>query len=144
MVAITRIRPPQRGQVRTSTENVCRSSSAHDHARERGRVNGNPKWTVASRVLVPAVGPQCAAAVGDVGHPVAGASLRDCLHTLLQIWVDRWGPNPQPLRPNVVFILTDDQRWDTTDNTHSPTGAFIMPVRAPSSPTTGSSSPRRS
>ena len=30
------------------------------------------------------------------------------------------GPNPQPLRPNILFILTDDQRWDTTDDTHSP------------------------
>ena len=37
------------------------------------------------------------------------------------------GPNPQPLRPNILFILTDDQRWDTTDDTHSPTGGFIMP-----------------
>ena len=26
------------------------------------------------------------------------------------------GPNPQPLRPNIIFILTDDQRWDTTDD----------------------------
>ena len=78
-------------------------------------------------VVVPAVGPQCGAAVGDPGNPVQGASLRDCLVTLLGVWVDRWGPNPQPLRPNIVFILTDDQRWDSTDGTHSPLGAFIMP-----------------
>ena len=81
----------------------------------------------ASGLLVPAVGPQCRAAVGAAGEPLDATSLRDCLHTLLQVWVDRWGPNPQPLRPNIIFILDDDQRWDTTDATHSPTGAFIMP-----------------
>jgi N-acetylglucosamine-6-sulfatase len=81
----------------------------------------------ASGVVVPAVGPQCAAAVGPAGNAVVPTALRDCLHTLLQIWVDRVGPNPQPLRPNIIFILTDDQRWDTTDGTHSPDGAFIMP-----------------
>ena len=54
------------------------------------------------------------------GSAVDGPALRDCLHTLLQVWVDRVGPNPQPLRPNILFILTDDQRWDTTDGTHSP------------------------
>jgi hypothetical protein len=80
-----------------------------------------------SGVVVPAVGPQCAAAVGDPGDTVDPAALRDCLHTLLQVWVERFGPAPQPLRPNILFILTDDQRWDTTDATHSPLGAFIMP-----------------
>jgi arylsulfatase A-like enzyme len=80
-----------------------------------------------SGIALPAVGPQCAAAVGAAGDPVEAASLRDCLLTLLRVWVDRWGPHPQPLRPNIVFILTDDQRWDTTDRTHSPMGAFIMP-----------------
>ena len=83
-----------------------------------------------SGVVVPAVGPQCAAAVGAAGDTIEAGeetALRDCLHTLLQVWVDRVGPNPQPLRPNILFILTDDQRWDTTDDTHSPMGAFIMP-----------------
>jgi hypothetical protein len=78
-------------------------------------------------VVAPAVGPQCAAAVGDAGDAVDGAALTGCLATLLQVWVDRVGPNPQPLRPNIIFLLSDDQRWDTTDGTHSPTGAFIMP-----------------
>ena len=80
-----------------------------------------------SGVVVPAVGPQCAAAVGDPGSSVDGAALRDCLATLLAVWVDRYGPSPQPLRPNILFILTDDQRWDTTDGTHGPGGAAIMP-----------------
>jgi len=80
-----------------------------------------------SQVFVPAVGPQCAAAVGGVGQAVDPAPLRDCIHTLLQLWVDRWGPDPQPLRPNILFILTDDQRWDTTGGTHRLTGADVMP-----------------
>src|SRR5262249_57876687 len=52
---------------------------------------------------------------------------RDCLATLLGTWVDRWGPSPQPLRPNIVFILTDDQRWGTTDAKHGLSGADVMP-----------------
>jgi arylsulfatase A-like enzyme len=78
-------------------------------------------------VVLPAVGGQCAAAVGAPGSPVDASALRDCLHTLLRLWVDRVGPSPQPLRPNILFILTDDQRWDTTGATHSPTAADIMP-----------------
>lgn len=81
----------------------------------------------AGGVVLPAVGPQCAAAVGDPGDQVDAPALADCLATLLGTWVDRWGPDPQPLRPNILFILTDDQRWDTTDGLHSPTGAFLMP-----------------
>lgn len=80
-----------------------------------------------SQLLVPAVGPQCGAATGGAGDPVNGTPLRDCLHTLLQVWVDRWGPNPQPLRPNILFVLSDDQRWDTTDATHSLSAADVMP-----------------
>ena len=67
---------------------------------------------------LPAVGPQCAAAVPGPGETVEVADLTGCLRTLSQVWVDRNGPNPQPLRPNIVFILTDDQRWDTTDDIH--------------------------
>ena len=59
------------------------------------------------------------------GGPTA---LRNCLRQLGEVWVDRNGPDPQPLRPNIIFILTDDQRWDTTDDTHSPVpGVPIMP-----------------
>jgi arylsulfatase A-like enzyme len=63
--------------------------------------------------VVPAVGAQVAAAVGGVGNSVDAASLRDALVTLLEVWVDRVGPSPVPLRPNIVLILTDDQRGDT-------------------------------
>ena len=41
--------------------------------------------------------------------------------------MDRWGPNPQRLRPNVIFILTDDQRWDMPGTTHSLSAAPVMP-----------------
>ncbi len=78
-------------------------------------------------VVLPSVGPQCAAALGAPGSPVDAAKLRDCLHTLLDVWVHRYGPDPQPLRPNIIFILTDDQRWDTTDATHSLAGEPVMP-----------------
>ncbi len=80
-----------------------------------------------SQLFVPAVGPQCAAAVGGAGDPVDATRLRDCVLALLGLWVDRWGPSPRPLRPNILFVLTDDQRWDTTDATHSGTAAAIMP-----------------
>jgi len=81
----------------------------------------------ASGVVVPAVGPQCAAAVGAPDRRIEPAALRDCLRTLLGVWVEGAGPRPEPLRPNIVFILSDDQRWDTLDATHSPGGAFVMP-----------------
>lgn len=80
-----------------------------------------------SGVVLPAVGPQCAAAIGSVGGTVNATALRDCLLTLMRTWVDRVVPNPQPLRPNILFLLTDDQRWDTTDGTHGIGGADVMP-----------------
>jgi len=78
-------------------------------------------------VVLPAVGPQCAAAIGSVGDVVDAVALRDCLLTLMQTWIDRIVPNPQPLRPNILFILTDDQRWDSMDGTHGLGGAEVMP-----------------
>lgn len=81
----------------------------------------------ASGVILPQVGPQCAAAVGNPSAAVDAVALRDCLLALMRTWIDRVVPNPQPLRPNILFILSDDQRWDTTDATHSPTATPIMP-----------------
>jgi arylsulfatase A-like enzyme len=81
--------------------------------------------------VVPAVGPQCEAAVGEAGSAVEPGPLAECLATLLGVWVERAGPDPRPLRPNILLILTDDQRWDTTDATHAPDGGPVMPgVRA--------------
>jgi hypothetical protein len=79
-------------------------------------------------IVLPTVGPQCAAAIGDPGDTANTSGLRDCLRQLGEVWVNRWGPNPQPLRPNIIFILSDDQRWDTTDATHSLDGVTpVMP-----------------
>ena len=43
-------------------------------------------------VVLPAVGPQCAAALGAPGAAVAPAPLGDCLATLLGVWVG--APDP--------------------------------------------------
>jgi len=101
-------------------------SPAEADARARRRLDKLPdRCAVAVTVggggtglSLPAVGPQCSAAVPGPGETVEAADLGGCLRTLSQVWVDRNGPNPQPLRPNIVFILTDDQRWDTTDDIH--------------------------
>src|SRR5262249_30191792 len=76
-----------------------------------------------------AVGPQCAAAIGAPGTGGDAASLRDCLATLLGTGGDRWGPSPQPLRPNIGFLLTGGQRWDTTDAKHGVPGGAGKPRR---------------
>ena len=56
--------------------------------------------------------------------------LRDALVTLLETWVDRVGPHAAPLRPNIVFILSDDQRFDTIGFEHSKDGGVtpVMPT----------------
>jgi arylsulfatase A-like enzyme len=83
----------------------------------------------ASGVIVPDVGSQMDAAVGGTGTSVQATTLANALVTLLETWVDRVGPNPQPLRPNVLFILTDDQRFDTIGLTHSIDGVTpVMPT----------------
>jgi N-acetylglucosamine-6-sulfatase len=80
-------------------------------------------------VIVPDVGPQMDAAVGGPGSSVQATTLAGALVTLLETWVDRVGPNPQPLRPNIVFILTDDQRFDTIGLIHSIDGVTpVMPT----------------
>jgi arylsulfatase A-like enzyme len=79
-------------------------------------------------IVLPRTGQQCAAAISAPGGSVDVTALRDCLRQLGEVWVNRFGPDPQPLRPNIIFILSDDQRWDTTDDTHSPVpGQDIMP-----------------
>jgi len=80
-----------------------------------------------SGVVLPAVGPQCASAVGAVGDTVDAEALSRCLLTLMDTWVGRIVPSPEPLRPNILFILTDDQRWDATGGTHGLGGADVMP-----------------
>jgi len=66
--------------------------------------------TTASGVA-PGVGGACAAAVGEPGTPVDGPRLAGCLRAVAERLVD--GVAPQALKPNVLVVLTDDQRWDT-------------------------------
>jgi arylsulfatase A-like enzyme len=82
----------------------------------------------ASGIVLPDVGLQCEAAVGEPGTPVDAAALRDCLHDLYEVWSERIGPHPESLRPNVIVIMTDDQRWDTLDDTHATPGEVVMPA----------------
>src|SRR5256884_662027 len=84
-----------------------------------------------SGVVVPAVGTTCRGPVGAPGHPVDPDELRACLLAALEIGVERVAPSP-PLRPNLLVILTDDQRWDTTDLTHSRDAVTpVMPIVRP-------------
>jgi hypothetical protein len=52
MVATTRIRPPHRVQANTSTPNVCRISSGHDHLRDAGGGGASALTVVAGSLLV--------------------------------------------------------------------------------------------
>jgi arylsulfatase A-like enzyme len=71
----------------------------------------------ASGVVLPAVGSECGYAVGAPGSDVKPDQLRDCLIALLEARVDLISP-AGPVLPNVIIVLTDDQRWDTIDATH--------------------------
>ena len=82
----------------------------------------------ASGLTLPRVGAQCGAAVPGVGGSVDAPALRDCLGTLLRTFTERIGPGRPPLRPHIVFILTDDQRFDTVRGEHAPPGEVVMPT----------------
>jgi N-acetylglucosamine-6-sulfatase len=107
-------------------------SRADAEAKARRTIDTLPKKCLvnvvqdASLVILPDVGAQLDAAVPGVGEAVDGTSLADALVTLLETWVDRVGLNPTAARPNILFILTDDQRFDTVDTTHSIDG--VTPV----------------
>src|SRR4029077_15461154 len=64
------------------------------------------------------------------GGAVEPTVLRDALVTLLETWVDRVGPHAAPLRPNIRFLLSDDQRFDTIGFEHSKDGGVtpVMPT----------------
>ncbi len=82
-----------------------------------------------SGVVLPQVGAQCAAAVGEPGDPVDTDSLEDCMRTLLGVFVDRVSPVRGPLRPNIILVVTDDQRFDAIGDTHGPApGEVAMPT----------------
>src|SRR5262249_24016895 len=56
LVAPPRIRPPHRVQANTSTPNVCRISSGHDHLRDAGGGGASTLTVVAGSLLVPGGG----------------------------------------------------------------------------------------
>jgi arylsulfatase A-like enzyme len=96
---------------------------------------------VSSTIDVPAVGKQLVAAVGAPGSDVDAVALRDALITLLETWVDRVRPNPQPPKPNFIIILTDDQRADTSTATWMPKLAETIVASGVSLPNGISSNP---
>lgn len=63
-------------------------------------------------VTLPAVGTPCA--LGRPGSTIDAATLQACLEDAMSAKIDavvrRW------LRPDIVLILTDDQRWDQMDH----------------------------
>ena len=63
--------------------------------------------------VAPGVGGACAAAVGDAGTPVDARRLANCLRPAAEHLVD--GVASEALQPNILVMLTDDQRWDTFD-----------------------------
>lgn len=63
------------------------------------------------------VGDPCSAVLGGLGEPIDGARLARCLRATLEGHVDDVAPTA--LAPNVVVIMTDDQRHDAFD---------VMPV----------------
>ena len=81
----------------------------------------------ATGTKLPRVGPSCASAVGAPGTPVDAAALARCTHDLLERWAEKRAPQPELPRPNIIFIMTDDQRWDMVGPEHAPPGEVIMP-----------------
>jgi arylsulfatase A-like enzyme len=81
----------------------------------------------ATDVILPTVGSQCAPAVGRVGSLVDVVRLRTCLLSLLTAPAGQLTADPAALRPNIVLILTDDQRWDSTGGEQAPSGSLTMP-----------------
>lgn len=64
----------------------------------------------------------------DAGRVLRGAALLKCVRTLADARLAEAGVGPALKRPNIVVILTDDQRWDTIDATHSPFPALGLPA----------------
>lgn len=67
----------------------------------------------ASGDTLPRVGGVCADVVGAAGDFVDAAALARCVRAALEGVVDDIAPTP--LRPNILLVLTDDQRFDTLD-----------------------------
>ena len=84
-------------------------------ARQAARTVRGERTQDVSGVIVPDVGATCDGNVGAPGTAVEPEELRDCLIARARGAVDAVSPNGPPVKPNLIIILTDDQRWDTTD-----------------------------
>jgi len=75
---------------------------------------------------LPRVGAQCGAAIGEPGELVNSPALAGCLATLAGTWETI--ASGKALRPNIILIVSDDQRWDTLNQKHSLNGStWVMP-----------------
>ena len=108
-------------------------SRAEAEARARKHLDAIPTRcavTVAQDVggiVLPATGTPCETPMGTVGQLGDGDALRACFRPALEVGVDKIAP-VTIAKPNLVIILTDDQRWDTTGLEHSIDGSTpVMP-----------------
>ncbi|MDG2306824.1 MAG: sulfatase [Candidatus Binatia bacterium] len=62
-------------------------------------------------VPLPRVGGACAPLANRVGQRIDGVALERCLRGAFEGIVDAVAP--RAMQPNIVLVLTDDQRWDT-------------------------------
>lgn len=72
-------------------------------------------------------GGACAYAMGDHAR-IRGSGFQSCLWTLASSRLASAGIGPSLPRPNMLVILTDDQRWDALDATHSPLPELGLPA----------------
>lgn len=101
--ASQRFRERERGERRTRAARAfARIDLSCAGVTVEGRLSG---------ARLPGAGGACAAAAGRVRTSLATEPLRRCLRASLERIVDDTAP--EPLRPSIVLILTDDQRWDT-------------------------------
>lgn len=59
------------------------------------------------------VGEPCSTLLGSIGENIEGTRLSRCVRAALEGEIDDIAP--AALRPNIILILTDDQRYDTFD-----------------------------
>jgi len=79
-------------------------------------------------IVLPNIGRQCAAAVGEVGSRVDVVALTRCLDTLVATWIARSTGQSAHRRPNVIVILADDQRADAVGYEHPRDQAGLIPA----------------
>lgn len=61
------------------------------------------------------VGPPCDTLLSPLGQPIDGPGVVGCVRASIEAEIDDIAP--EALRPNIVLIVTDDQRYDTFDVT---------------------------